>query len=187
MRRDRLKSQGSFGNLFSRSTMESFSRSSSRVSNDMSTAMARRTSTVSNLEEFQRRTSAMEDPLSLGKESESVKAPSRWLLVLGTTASGRTSIIRELKCAYDGFDDTEALRYVKEVHKTALDACRAVIKKLPPLEGELQAAIDRIAQLKRRAQVTSKVAQDLKLLWADKQVVEATKTLVERVEREHAG
>lgn len=117
-----------------------------------------------------RRTSGLEDPLSIGKESESVSAPSRWLLVMGTSGSGKSSLIRQLKFAYDGLDESEALRYVKEVHKCALDACREVVKRLPALEGEKKSALDRIMSLRRRSPVTPDVAGDLKELWSEKAI-----------------
>ena len=146
----------------------------------MSAALTRRTSTfAANVHEegIQRRTSSVEDPLGIGKESESVSAPTRWLLVLGTTGSGKTSLIRQLKCECDGLEEAEALRYVKEVHKAALDACREVLKKLPRIGDEMQAAIDRVLQLRRRSPITTEVASDLKKLWSEKLVVEAVEAL----------
>ena len=167
---ERLKSQASFGSLFAQGGR------ASRASNAMST-MSRRTSTASVPSDFDRRTSAMEDPLGIGKESDSVSAPTRWLLVIGTSNSGKSALIRQLKSEYDDFDETEALRFVKEVHKAALDACREVIKKLPTLNDEKQASADRILKLRRRAAITPEIARDIKELWADSAVVKVAEIL----------
>lgn len=149
-----------------RSPMESMTTSSSSASDK-----ARRKE--ANL----RRTSGLEDPLGIGKESETVSAPSRWLLVMGTAGSCKSTLIRQLKYMHDGVDEMEGLRYVKEVHKTALDASKSLIAQLPNLGGEMQAIAERVRGLRRRSPITPEVASDLKALWQDSRVTKAIEAL----------
>ena len=120
-----------------------------------------------------RRTSGFEDPLGIGKESESAAPPSRWVLVLGGTSTGKTALIRELKCTYDEQDEAEAVRYQKEVHKVALDAFKELLKSVTGFPPDLQLVASKILGLKRRASFTPDLVKDLKTLWAAEVVQEA--------------
>ena len=97
--------------------------------------------------------------------------------MLGTQSSGKSSLIRQLKYEFDGFDEEDASRFVKEVHKAALDACKEVLKSLPPLSAELQPMADRILQLKRRSPLTMAIAKDLEEIWKEPLVSTATGNL----------
>ena len=121
-----------------------------------------------------------EDPLDLGKDSQPATAPSNWLIVMGPPSSGKSTLVRQLKLAHDGIDVSESIRYVRETHKIALGIFKHVAREaLPKLPDDLKKVADRVLALKRRATISSNVAEDIKLLWSDAEVRQIEENLAD--------
>ena len=50
-----------------------------------------------------------------------MKAPVQRLIVMGSRASGKSTLIRQLKSAHDTIDVEEASRFAREARKVALE------------------------------------------------------------------
>ena len=93
------------------------------------------------------------DPLALGAESNVASAPRQWLVVMGPRASGKSTLIRQLKIAHDGADASEAARFAREARKVALDLIKETATAVAPtLSGEAEKkAAERLQGLREGA------------------------------------
>ena len=104
------------------------------------------------------------DSLGLGTDSNAVGAPTQWLVVLGERGAGKTTLIRQLKVSHDGFDETEAARFSREVHKLVTFLFKQILLEVRMPDEHLMSA-ERVRNLKRRATITPEIAADLKIVW----------------------
>ena len=128
---------------------------------------ASRSSATSTIGDDWEKDGANADPLALGNESKVVKPPTQWLAIMGPRASGKSTLIRQLKIVHDGADVEEALRCAPTVRKVALDLVKEAAKEVAPrlTDNDAKEAAERLQALRRRAQLTAEVAADVQTLW----------------------
>ena len=120
-----------------------------------------------------------DDPLDLGKDSQPASAPTNWLVLMGPSSAGKTTLMRQLRLAHDGADVNESIRYVRETHKVALSVMQHVAKEaLPALADDMKEVAERLLALRRRAAITTDVARDVKELWSCPDVLQVEDALV---------
>lgn len=112
------------------------------------------------------------DPLNLGTDTHAAAAPTQWLVMLGERSAGKSTAIRQLKQMHDAPDAADASRFTREVHKYAVSLFKQVLTEATPCAThELTAIAERVKLLKRRAFITPAVAEDLKVLWNEPDIL----------------
>ena len=107
----------------------------------------------------------------LGETADVFAASNRRVLVMGSPGVGKSTLIRQMKSAYDGLDPAEAARYAKEVHKAALHAFKQPLQSLEPDDS-----IESVLAMNPRDLKKEMSAQQLRVVLADPRVVGAIKS-----------
>ena len=107
----------------------------------------------------------------LGETADVFAPPNRRVLVMGSPGVGKSTLIRQMKSAYDGLDPAEAARYAKEVHKAALHAFKQPMKTL-----DSDDAIKSVLAMNPRDLKKEMSAEQLRGALADPRVLDAVKS-----------
>ena len=101
-----------------------------------------------------------------------MKAPVQRLIVMGSRASGKSTLIRQLKSAHDTIDVEEASRFAREARKVALELVKQTANDVAPLisDPDAKKAAERLMGLRRRAQVVPEVLADVRKVWQSPEV-----------------
>ena len=113
----------------------------------------------------------------LGAEAAAAQPPSRQIIVTGAPASGKTTLIRQVKMVLDSTDeDADRKKYMREVHKTAIGAFQFVLRALPESFQD-NLVVSQTLALRRRDLLTAELAAKLELLFTDAMALDALNSL----------
>ena len=91
---------------------------------------------------------------------------------MGSRASGKSTLIRQLKSAHDTIDVEEASRFAREARKVALELVKQTANEVAPIisDPDAKKAAERLMGLRRRAQVVPEVLADVRKVWQSPEV-----------------